>query len=281
MKRPKRNCIFCGGTAGSKEHALPDWLAKAMQLQNEPTLPALFSSLEGWKTEGKERATGKLITKRICHTCNTGWMCELEAKVKSIIAEWVRPGFAGLNHEALAVDSDSLAVLSRWLLKTGLCLNEVAPRGTMGKFPAEAPQWAHENVVPNSCKIYAGWVREPDFGMKLSRGFRIFNGGKFHPNQIHRHSFDFTLQLNHLAIRIANMPDADWMVMTCRNTEGVLCSPCFWSHGGCNLGDDGDSCSFDSLEQFSKVCIVTTLPVPPIHPEEALKASASLQRLLP
>ena len=280
-KRPRRNCVFCNGTAGSREHALPDWLAKAMERENEPVLPAILNSNLGWETQGDYRATGNLITKRVCGDCNGGWMCELESSVKNIIGDWVNPGRENLDKESLAVDKDQLAILNRWLIKTAICLSHVAPRGESEKLPNEAPAWSFNNHVPPSCLVYAAWIKEPAFMMKVARGFRIFNGGKFFENQIHRHSFDFSIQLNHLAIRIVNAPDADWMVMTCRNSRGNLCTPRFWSHGIQPPEIKNDIVVFDGFEHFTKVCTVTTSPTPSIHPDEAEKASRSLQSIIP
>ncbi len=279
-KRPNRNCVFCNGTAGSREHALPDWLAKAMGRENEPVLPAILNSNLSWETHGDFRATGNLITKRVCHTCNTGWMCDLEAEIKSIICEWVTPGREILDPESLTITKDQLAVLNRWLIKTAICLSHVAPRGQNEKMPIDATAWSLNNQVPTSCLVYAAWIKEPAFMMKIARGFRIFNGGKFFGNQIHKHSFDFSIQLNHLAIRIVNAPDADWMVMTCRNSRDVLCTPRFWSHNIQPPEIENDIVIFDGFEHFTKVCTVTTEPTPFIHPDEAEKASRSLQSLI-
>lgn len=280
-KRPKRNCVFCSGPAGSREHALPDWLAKSMGRENEPVLPAILNSRLGWETQGDYRATGNLVTKRVCGTCNGGWMCELEGQVKEIIGKWVHPNQISLDKETLTMTKDHLDILNRWLIKTAICLSHVAPGGETEKMPQDAPNWSANNQVPSSCMVYAAWIKDPAFMMKIARGFRIFNGGKFFENQIHKHSFDFSIQLNHLAMRIVNAPDADWMVMTCRNSQGDLCTPRFWSHGIQPQEIKDDIVVFDGFEHFTKVCTVTTHPTPFIHPDEAHKASRSLQSLIP
>lgn len=275
-KRSKRNCVFCDGRAGSKEHALPDWLAKAMGYEDEPVMPFTLGENCGFQAQGDYRAAGKLITKRVCSGCNGGWMCELEAKVKGIIGEWVTPHRADLKRETLTISREELKVLNRWLIKTACCLSHVVPKGDVEKLPSSATSWCKDNTIPESLKVYAAWIKDPVFAMKLSRGFRIFNGGTFHGNQLHRESFDLALQLNHFSIRIANTPEADWTIMGMKNTEGRYCTPNFWSHGIQPPDSDRDSCIFDTFEAFTKVCVVTT-GSPGVPKEEAIKASIFLR----
>jgi len=279
-KRAKRNCVFCDGPAGSKEHALADWLAKAMGYECEPVMPFTLGAQCGLQKQGGYRAAGKLITKRVCSECNGGWMCELEGKVKGVIGEWVTPQRADLKRESLAISREELAVLNRWLVKTACCLSHVVPKGSVEKLPSNATKWCKDNMIPESLKIYAAWIKDPVFAMKLSRGFRIFNGGTFHGNQQHSESFDLSLQLNHFAVRVANVPEADWTVMSCMDADGTYCTPNFWSHGIQPPDSDQDSCVFDTFEKFTKVCVVST-GSPQISKDEAIKASLSLQSLIP
>lgn len=271
-KRSKRNCVFCGGQAGSQEHALPDWLAKTMGYEDAPVLPFTRGEHCGLQVQGNYRAAGKLITKRVCSGCNGGWMCELEGEVKGIIGEWVTPQRDDLKRETLTISREELAVLNRWLIKTACCLSHVVPKGDVDKLPSRATQWCKDDQVPESLKVYAAWIKYPTFAMKLSRGFRIFNGGTFHGNQQHRDSFDLALQLNHFAIRIANTPDAEWTVMGITDSERRYCTPNFWSHGIQPPNSDQDPCVFESFEAFTKVCVVST-GSREVTKEEAIKAS--------
>ena len=280
-KRSNRSCVFCNGPAGSREYALPEWLAKAMGRKKEPVLPAILNSRVGWETQGDYRATGNLVTKRVCSRCNGGWKCELESEVQQMIGKLVSPTQISLDRELLTISNDHLHTLSRWLIKTAICLSHVAPRGEIEKMPHDASVWSANNQVPSSCMVYAAWIKNPAFMMKVSRGFRMFNGGKFFENQIHKQSFDFSIQLNLLAMRIVNAPDADWMVMACLYLQGDLCTPRFWSHGILPQEIKDNIVVFDGFENFTKACIVTTNPTPFIAPDEAHKASRSLQSLIP
>lgn len=259
-KRRHNTCIFCGKPSGSREHALPAWLAESMGRQNDPILPAMFASTGGWETNGNPRSAGNVVTKRVCHDCNTGWMCALEAGVKPVIDPWLNIESSQLTRDTLQLSPENLRNVNRWLLKTACCLREVAPRGQLEKLPASASQWAFENALPPSCKTYAGWIRESSCGFRISRGFATLNGHVFHERQQHLESFEVLVQLNHLAVRIVNAPNAEFSRMPIRNFRGVLCTPNFWSHASQPPGTECDSCVFDDVHSFSAACVVRPLP---------------------
>jgi hypothetical protein len=231
-----------------------------MGRDHDPILPAMFSSSGGWHTQGNERAISNVVTKRVCHDCNTGWMCDLEAAVKPVIEPWLNIECSHLTHDTLQLSPENLRNVNRWLLKTACCLREVAPRGQLEKLPASASRWAYENALPPSCKTYAGWIQESSCGVRISRGFATLNGDVLHEHQQHRESFDVLVQLNHLAIRIVNAPNAELTLMAVRNFRGVLCTPNFWSHSFQPPGTESDSCVFDSTQHFIDVCVVHPLP---------------------
>lgn len=259
-KRRDNACIFCSKPAGSREHALPLWLAECMGRESDPLLPAIFASSSGWHTQGKERAVRNVVTKRVCHDCNTGWMGELEADVKAILAPWIANPPTPLTRSALMLLPEQLRLVNRWLLKTACCLKEVAPRGKLDKLPPEACQWVLEGILPTSCKTYAGWIAKSSCSFRISRGFPTVNGGLLHARQQHRQSFDVIVHLNHLAIRMVNAPDAELSLMPVSNSQGELCTPAFWCYSSQPPGTEIDSCVFDSTEHFIDACVVRPLP---------------------
>jgi hypothetical protein len=277
-----RRCVFCPEPAGSKEHALPDWLAKTMGVENEPSQPGLISATGGIEPQGNPRATGKLITIGVCENCNNGWMAELEKAVRPILAPLVRPGLATFDREALEPLAQNLPLLTRWLMKTAVTLSMVAPRGDLGSLPDGAAEWAYHDAVPASSMLYVGWIQDAHFSKMLGRGFRILNGGVFHGNQICETSFDFRLQLNHLGLRFVNAPDATWALTACRNSAGELCSPRILIPVGHFDEAANDSVLFENFFDFSKVCLLATGTLPTqLDPEEDQKISESIRRLIP
>ena len=85
----------------------------------------------------------------------------------------------------------------------------------------------------------------------------------FFPNQRHRHSFDFALQLNHLGIRIVNAPEASWMIMTHRSAQGVHRSPLFWDKSEQPTELTTDSCGFSDLSRLRRSVLFPSIQAPP------------------
>jgi len=277
-----RRCVFCAQPAGSKEHALPEWLAKTMGVESELSQPGLISAAKGNEPQGNPRATGKLITKGVCQNCNNGWMADLEGALRPILSPLVAPDLATFHREALEPLRENLPLLTRWLMKTAVTLSMVAPRGELGSLPDEAAEWAYHDAVPDSCMLYAGWIEDAHFGKMLGRGFRILNGGDFHGNQIHETSFDFRLQLNHLGLRFVNAPDATWALSSCLNSAGESCSPQILMPDGYFETKTNYSALFKNFFEFSRVCVLATGSLPEkLDPDEDRKMSESIRRLIP
>lgn len=277
-----RRCVFCPQPAGSREHALPGWLARAMGVELEPAQPGLISSERGIEPQGNPRATGNLVTKGVCGDCNNGWMRELEDQIIPILSPLVAPDYSTFTREAFEPLRANLPLLTRWLMKTAVTMSLVAPRGELGSLPDDAPAWAFQDAVPPTCMLYAGWIDDAHFSKTLGRGFRVLNGGEFHGNQIHDHSFNLCLQLNHLGLRFVNAPNATWGLTECRDASGNLCSPSILMPTGYFGAAAGDTVRFKDFFDFSRVCVLATGGLPErLDPEEERKMMESVRRLIP
>jgi len=241
-----------------------------MGRKNDPLLPTLFTSAGSWETNGNPRSAGNVVTKRVCHGCNTGWMSDLEGMVKPILEPWLKTQSSKLTRDFLRLPHGSLQMVNRWLLKTACCLREVAPRGQLEKLPGNACRWAFENALPPTCKTYAAWIRESSCGFRISRGFATLNGGILYKRQQHPESFDVLFHLNHLAMRIVNAPDADFSLMPIYNSQVKHCTPNFWSIDSQPPESDEDSCVFDDTASFVDVFVVRPLPPSAPVPESAV-----------
>lgn len=149
----------------------------------------------------------------------------------------------------------------------------------MEKYPQEAPQWTYLDDLPKTLVVFGGWIAKSDVGIKILRGYRGFNGGKFIPNMKHAQSFDISLQLNHLSIRMLNAPGADYQPMPYRNREGEFPMPLFLSH---NHPKEymPDSCTYECLDDFSKAFYVM-VNSGEISELEMRRAIESARRFLP
>lgn len=89
---PGNTCIYCGTTGVTNEHIIPQWLGKIIG-RSEPT-NSLSHKLYGRGAtiideEWSERpGDGHTVTvRRVCKSCNGGWMSKMQATVKPLIIE--------------------------------------------------------------------------------------------------------------------------------------------------------------------------------------------------
>jgi hypothetical protein len=207
-------------------------------------------------------------------------MAKLEDQTKSNLQTLVDSSSKNFDRLSLSGRNIDYGTIVRWSIKTALCLNQIMP-SLVEKLPPEASDWAISGKFPNSIFVYAGWINNSDFKTKISRGFRMFNGGEFQRNQEHRYSFDFSIQLNFFAIRVANAPDADWGLMSYLNGSNEKCAPVIWDKGmGENQFHLYSPC-FYSFEDFTKIMMPLTNTPQLLDSIELDKATTSLQKLIP
>jgi hypothetical protein len=105
-----RTCIFCSNSVNSKEDAWPLWLVR--QLGNTET--GIVEGQRGKQTPSSWRA-GKypLRTGNVCKKCNTGWMSDLENRVKPIIERFF------LDEQVLLNERDQ-TTLAIWICKNAM-----------------------------------------------------------------------------------------------------------------------------------------------------------------
>ena len=202
-----RKCLFCGASPTSREHVIPEWLSKRMQIRNFGFHPARLSSKDGLEVRPLTKCE-HLYTKQVCAGCNNGWMSELESWAQSRFGAAVEPEWpAGAIEELKALRLEA-ALIIRWLLKTAIMVECAFPRGDLYKVHPDLIPVAYGRTPPTDFHVWAAQTVEPSFLMHFSRGFRVWNGGVLEPYQIHQSSMDFALQLHHFAIRLIRCPSA-------------------------------------------------------------------------
>jgi hypothetical protein len=110
-------CFFCMRDAKlTREHVIPRWLRGP--LADTPR----WESAMWYRTEFsmdsspplRKRLTDQVL-RRVCGTCNSGWMSDLEVEVRPLL----EPLIAG---EVLVVSGSDQELLRRWALKTAAAL---------------------------------------------------------------------------------------------------------------------------------------------------------------
>lgn len=145
-KREGRGCYFCGAVPRTKEHILPDWLGKALPVNNSYLIKHEYdaSGVPTFQSKTFTRPILRQTVKETCAPCNNGWMSQLETRVKPILGRLV------VGHPAV-FDAASLHDLRRWAAKTHIMRAQLDRDG----FPM--PPDVRAAVMEDS-KDLAGWV---------------------------------------------------------------------------------------------------------------------------
>jgi len=144
-----RTCIFCGERPGSNEHLFPNWLNQPDIIPFEQTdepppaseLARHIANEDGvtttnWTAQEVASATTKLV----CHTCNTGWMSQLEGDSKPILVPLIRG-----HVSTLSVDQQFL--VATWATKTAIVV-EATLSENADNFTLDEAQIVAQQVRP-------------------------------------------------------------------------------------------------------------------------------------
>jgi len=108
-----RACVFCGNRPVTLEHVFPRWLAE--YLGQRDTVTIVGDSLAQTPYRRYASLSYSSQVKRVCASCNNGWMADLEDAASSV---WKR-----IFTEQVALSlSDSRLLLARWAMKTALMI---------------------------------------------------------------------------------------------------------------------------------------------------------------
>jgi len=143
-----RKCVFCGGAPVTAEHAWPAWL------QPHLTTPGTVVSRRWGTAEnmtGVETPKPDVKVRRVCITCNNGWMSDLEGKAKDVLLPMVQGQVQRLGY------SDQQLVAT-WAIKTAMML-QFTPVYEAG--PAIHPRlyrelYAQRDQPPASVVVWLG-----------------------------------------------------------------------------------------------------------------------------
>ena len=120
-------CVFCNSQETmTVEHVLPQWIGDELQVKGgvETRKGPAGDHLYGSKELSVE-------LRKVCGTCNSGWMASLEGTARPILAPMMR------NDGPAYLSVEDLALMGAWATKTALLL-ELATASIRG--PAYAPE---------------------------------------------------------------------------------------------------------------------------------------------
>ena len=106
MAKPPGICIFCGKGGMTKQHVWPDWLklavprsfARHSQIYTHMDLQSVDRPLVSSpivKSKQGDPAVKKV--RKVCKSCNSGWMSRLETAAKPVLTPIIRGKNATLS----------------------------------------------------------------------------------------------------------------------------------------------------------------------------------------
>lgn len=241
---PIGECVFCGGKSGSKEHVFPDWLNNVFPRSaiGKVTVTLDNRSLSGdsQHREFKSSKAANLITKEVCHDCNTGWMSTLERKAKPLMVPMLTGVPTGLSES-------SLLILSAWATKTAITL-ELSSRTERDFTNAHCSFLRQNEYPPEGVSVYAAIYSGDE------EPFTYFHGQLKHHDREAFIGFH-TIQVGNLVLQVCvyDPPDSNHDLLALRplasKYDGSVYPPTSdwkWPQAGNFVLDDG------SLEQYAK-----------------------------
>jgi hypothetical protein len=153
-------CIFCGGRPIRREHVIPKWLASLL-VPGGREQPMYVAT--AWVTPGNSPQSDRkspvpelrILSRRVCGTCNGGWMSGLENQVKPILWPLVeaRPT-TGLLQPLRRPDC---VLRARWAAKTAVTFHYARRKVEMQELSSAMLSWlpAHDDP-PRNTVVWAG-----------------------------------------------------------------------------------------------------------------------------
>lgn len=117
---------------------------------------------DGRPTKDRHQTCDGLLAGRICRTCNSGWMEQLEKAAKPTLLD-----LASSRRQVRDLELREQLLLARWAVKTSLALH-----ATDKRLRVISDSIAHEtrlrrNRLANNCSVFAFQTHQPSNGLRL------------------------------------------------------------------------------------------------------------------
>jgi hypothetical protein len=194
----------------------------------------------------------QFVTRRVCATCNNGWMSQLEVNFLAAVGHLIEPEWPKLESDFIHEALKQHKIIARWAVKTVITSNLA---GVLKRsIPAEIAIGVRQDKLPPSLTVKLAHIRRREaIGMVINRAFWFVDGNerRWRGAESGR-SFDVLFQLNHLAIRAINAPGVQLGFDVSRNAFPITAFP---TANAPRIG----GYSFESLDDFEKT-LVARLP---------------------
>lgn len=199
-----RACEWCGRAPTTREHLIPQWLRDQISLRwvdDDGLDISVERANEQGPRDGRSHTAraAEVVVSKVCGTCNSGWMADLEALIQPILG----PLVAG---EARRVDEQDQALLAFWAAKTAVLAGALIP-GTVVIDGDDRDQIAVLNQAPLGFHIrlaYRPNIAESPVLLYASSHVASLPGED--PVGDEPNSFSVTWALGHLVVAVVGGP---------------------------------------------------------------------------
>jgi hypothetical protein len=199
-----RACIFCAQPADSEEHPIALWLIERMQAGKELIRVGRRTASD---IEARPPHLLKnLSVRKVCSSCNNGWMSALETWFQHDGGLLVEPTWPQLADTIISnLQGDQLA---KWALKTSIMLDQAGL--TAPVIEDSFAQDLFKGTITGGITVDLAFVDTREVAVITSGGFWTWNGPGRRTWQKHSQGMGFksVVQLNHLVIRVFCTPQA-------------------------------------------------------------------------
>jgi hypothetical protein len=166
-------CIFCGGSGLTAEHLFPDWLKKFECFKRGPHDKHTYVVVQRKPifkeaTMTRHGHSGSRKLRRLCNTCNNGWVSQMDNAVKPFLPSLFQGEWSTVNEA-------EQAILAKWLTKITMVGDTIGLLDRPAYIPAPQRKWFYDHKEPpTGWKIWVGsFAVNNDFECDL----RIFQDG--------------------------------------------------------------------------------------------------------
>ncbi len=202
-----KECMGCSGKGPfTKEHVIPQWLQKYLNIEHEIVAPIMLDNKHDQILKSRGGTPLKsFYRKKICAKCNNGWMSQLENAVTPLLSTLVT-GKKALD----ALTTEERYIFSKWSLKTIFMLN--AASAYYNIIPIEHFRSLRKNIIPAFVHTYAKQLTcREKFGWCESGAWADISESGQPPSSIDTlGSYKVILQLGKLFISVAYWPNEQY-----------------------------------------------------------------------
>jgi hypothetical protein len=194
--------MFCGGDGRrSREHVIPQWFSALLPPGVRVDIGR--GSERGAARQSRTQTGVQIITKAVCEDCNTGWMSELEARVRAVLT----PAMLGQHARFHRADLDLIAL---WAAKTALAYAMTSPDQRDAVTDGMTRVLYERRCPPPLSGVWMGTYRGTFGKMQVAKIIprKLMLRDMATGSEVA--AFDWTAAIGHVVLKVVFWPEALW-----------------------------------------------------------------------